>query len=181
MRVLVRLILLLTVFTQLQGATLRRVYGHGFSFLIAEPEGWIVDNESAIQIANFVMYPQGMTWRQAEVIVLGRFVEKQKSETLQKFIEGEVDHIEENCPFLEIKDSTLELAGDYKFVVKSQNCPGQRHEVVAFTELPDYFGVFILSAKRKGLIEDALPPYREMLESLQWLGRTRWRVEQLPD
>lgn len=153
-----------------------KIHGNGFSFLITEPDGWVIDVESAAQIANFVMHEQGTTWRQATVMVFGRLMEKEKNENLQSFMKLDVDQFEENCPGFEVKDVPLNIPSEPKFLAKAYNCPGARREVTAFAEVDNLFAVFILTAKKKELIDKSLPAFSQMLSSFRWLGRTSWRT-----
>ncbi len=155
---------------QLEAGRTLRIHTNTFSFLVTEPEGWIIDARSAVQIASLVMHKRGTTWREAEVVVFARFIEKAEGETLADFGKSHLDHLAERCPPLKIGDLTLKLAGKRKFLTKAYGCPEGRNEVVAFTELPGVFGVFILSSRDQSVIRSALGPFQEMLLSFRWLG-----------
>lgn len=161
----------------LQAGRALKIYGNGFAFLVTEPEGWTIDVESAAQIANLVMYESGKTWREAEVVVFVRFVDRTRNETLEEFVKLDGSEFEQTCPFYEAEEIRLELQGQpQQFVTKAYHCPGYKEQVVAFTELPGRFGVFLLSAKKKEAVSAGLEPFKELLSSFQWLGDTGWRI-----
>lgn len=155
---------------QLEAGRTLKIHTNTFSFLVTEPEGWMIDARSAIQIASLVMHKKGTTWREAEVVVFARFIEKAESETLADFGKSHLDHFAKRCPPLNIGDLTLKLTGKRKFLTKAYGCPEGRNEVVAFTELPGFFGVFILSSRNKRAISSTLGLFQAMLLSFQWLG-----------
>lgn len=161
-------VLFLMALTPVQASKTLRLYGHGFSFVVAEPEGWVVDLESAAQIANFVLSRQGVNWREAETVIFARFVQKQRDEDLERFVKQDVDHFEENCPLFEIEDVKLKIDSPLKYSVKSYNCPGARHEIVAVTEVPSHFVVWILSARHKDSVSPDLPAFQELLSAFRW-------------
>lgn len=175
-RIVPAVVVVLALGSQLQAGRTLKILGAGFSFLITEPEGWTIDIRSAAQIANLVMYKTGTTWREADVVVFARFIERAKKETLTDFVQLDINQFKENCPSSEIKDLNLKAVKHEKFLTKAYNCQGGRNKIVAFTKLPKSFGVFVLSSKNDRAVSDALLPFEQMLSSFQWLGETEGRA-----
>lgn len=164
----------------LQAGQTLRIFGNGFSFLVTEPEGWVIDVESAAQLANFVAHEKGKTWREAELVIFARFIDKAPQETLGNFVNLDVDRFEEACPFFEIRDLALQVSGAQKFQAREYTCPGYRSEVVAFTEVPGRFAVFVLSAKRREPLAAGLTPFQDLVSSFQWLDDPGWKFRRRP-
>ena len=177
----VLLLFLLLPPTALSKGNTFKVNGRGFSFSITEPEGWSVDFRSAAQIANLVMHPKHSTWREASVVVFGRFVPKQPKETLKTFVDNALEEFQNSCPFFEIRNSDLELDGPQSFATKILHCPGVRHEMVAVTEVPGFFVTFVLSADSPNGLREAQAPFQEVLSSFLWLKRNSARRSTKPE
>ena len=78
-------LLCLILVGQLEAAKTLKIYGRSFSALVTEPEGWTIDVRSAIQIANLVMHKKGTSWREAEVVVFVRFIERAADENVGNY------------------------------------------------------------------------------------------------
>lgn len=169
----------------LEGGRTLRIRGMDYSFLVTEPAGWTIDVGSAIQVANFVMHPEGTQWREADVVAFSRFFPRNRDEDLEKFLQSELAGQEVLCPQLEISDLHLDLElspetrSRPRVVAKSCACPGGKQEVVAFTKVPDYFIIFVLSARAGASVSEALPIFQQLISSFRWLGRPRSSVELL--
>ena len=176
---------LLVSIPALEGGRTLRIRGLDYSFLVTEPAGWTIDVGSAIQVANFVMHPEGTHWREADVVAFSRFFPRTQDEDLENFLQSELAGQEVLCPKLEISDLHLDLELNAetrerpRVVAKSCVCPGGKQEVVAFTEVTDYFVIFVLSARDEASVSKALPTFRQLISSFRWLGRPRSAVELL--
>ncbi len=174
---------LLVSMPALEGGRTLRIRGLDYSFLVTEPSGWTIDVGSAIQVANFVMHPEGTQWREADVVAFSRFFPRNQDEDLENFLQSELAGQEVLCPKLEISDLDLDLELNPetrerpRFVAKSCTCPGGKQEVVAFTEVTDYFVIFVLSARDEASVSQALPTFQQLISSFRWLGRPRSAVE----
>ena len=163
------LLLMLVTLAPVQAGKKLRVHGNRFFFLIAEPAGWTVDLDSAVQIAHFVAYNQGTNWREADIVIFGRLMAKKNRETLEAFVKSDVRQFEERCPFYKIEDVQLEVKSTQRYLCKAYNCPGGRHEIVAVTEVPRFFAVFVLSSRQGEIPSHALPTFEEILTSFVWV------------
>ncbi len=154
--------------TDLLGSRTLKIYGKGFSFFVTEPEGWVIDARSAAQLANFVMYTHGSDWRQADVLVFARMVEKGAGESLDDFGQLELIRLQQQCPELQVDDATLELKSTRPFLAKSCLCPGGKQEIVVFSEAPGFFAIFVLSSKSSQALAGSLTPFQELVSSFRW-------------
>ena len=185
LRACVSIACLLGCIPALEGGRTLRIRGLDYSFLVTEPAGWTIDVGSAIQVANFVMHPEGSQWREAEVVAFSRFFPRNQDEDLEKFLQSELAGQEVLCPKLEISDLRLDVdlsSGNRsrpRVVAKSCACPGGKQEVVAFTEVTGYFVIFVLSARDEASISKALPTFQQLISSFRWLGRPQSSVELL--
>ena len=179
------IVCLLVGIAALEGGRTLRIRGLDYSFLVTEPAGWTIDAGSAIQVANFVMHPEGTHWREADVVAFSRFFPRNPDEDLEKFLQSELAGQEVLCPKLEINDLQLDLELNPetrkrpRVVAKWCACPGGKQEVVAFTEVTDYFVIFVLSARDEASVSQALPTFQQLISSFHWLGRPRSAVESL--
>lgn len=158
----------LGVVTPVEGRVVQ-MYGRGFSFQVAEPAGWTLDTRAAPQIANFIFHRQGENWRRSDAFILARFVKKKKDDTLQSFIEQNLDKFVVACPSgreSEERPDGLEQVDPFR--VQIYDCPGVRKEVVATGDFDRYFVVFVLSSERVPAMDDALPALEEILSSFHW-------------
>ncbi len=154
------------------GGNVVRITSPYFSFLISEPEDWTLDLESAAQIAQFVLTPEGRNWRDSDLVIFGRFVPAGPSETMESFLKADSDQFAQGCKTGKVRDLKWDLDGAQEFQVRSYICPGTQDDVVAVTQLPRFFAVFILSAQLGGDIADGQEPFKEVLSGFRWLGRT---------
>ena len=179
------IVFLLISMPALEGGRTLRIRGLDYSFLVTEPAGWTIDVGSAVQVANFVMHPEGTHWREAAVVAFSRFFPRSQDEDLEKFLQSELAGQEVLCPKLEISDLRLDVdlnpenRSRPRVVAKSCACPGGKQEVVAFTEVTDYFVIFVLSARDEASISRALPTFQTLISSFRWLGRPGPPVELL--
>ncbi|MGH9341699.1 MAG: hypothetical protein ACRD1R_19465 [Acidobacteriota bacterium] len=163
------LAILLVMTCHLQASEWVQLSSRGFWFGFDKPEGWTIDYRSAAQIANFAIHEEGTTWRQAKAVIFARLIPRKEGETIEEFVSGDVDKFEENCPFFEIEDLSLDLKGLQKFTVKSYDCPGGRYEIVAVTGTARHFIVFVLSSARQDTAEAVLEPFKQILTSFMWM------------
>jgi len=115
------------------------------------------------------MHPAGSNWREASVVAFARFTPRSSRETLKSFVDRDAEEFQKTCPFYEIRDLDLDLKGYRKFLTREHSCPSVRDEIVAVTEVPGFFVTFVLSSDRPDSLENAVPPFREILSSFTWV------------
>jgi hypothetical protein len=163
------LLVLLISSTLLSGGNTLRFTTPSFSFLITEPEGWMVDHRSAAQVAHLVLHEKGQAWRTARLVIYARFVPNSRDESPEDFLKADEQKFLEQCPFAEISDVDMEIGGFQQYLVKSYECPGIQTEVVAVTSLSSDFALFVLSSQRGSDISAGMGPFKEVLETFRWV------------
>ena len=150
-----------------------------YSFVIEQPDGWIVDVRSVSQIANFVVHPTETHWRSAPVVIFGRFVPRSTGETLSDFVKQDEELFRAGCAGARVTDMDWEEELERTFLLKSFTCVNQRKEIVAVTEVPSYFGIFILSGKEPHAVDEAASSFQDLLDGFQWIETKReyWHPE----
>ncbi len=145
---------------------LLQLHGRGFSFEVLEPEGWLLDTESAPQIANFIFHPRGVNWRRADAVIYARFTPRRSEERLEAFLEENRRHFYATCPGgTESRAVALDTGS---FQVFRFECTGSRTELVAFAEFPGYFVIFALTGRDAQSIAPGEVPLRGILRSFRW-------------
>lgn len=150
-----------------------------YSFVIEQPDGWIVDVQSVSQIANFVVHPAETDWRSAPVVIFGRFVPRSASETLSDFVKQDEERFRAGCTGARVRDLDWKADLERTFLLKSFTCVNQRKEIVAVTEVPSYFGIFILSGQEALAVDAAAGSLQVLLAGFQWIETKReyWNPE----
>ncbi len=169
----------LVLIPQVGAGTSLRFNSPLYSFVIEQPDGWIVDVQSVAQIANFVVHPAESTWRSASVVIFGRFVPRSASETLSEFVKQDEERFRASCTGARVGDVDWKADLDRTFLLKSFTCVNQRKEIVAVTELPSYFGIFILSGQKALAVDEAASSFQVLLAGFQWIQTKReyWHPE----
>lgn len=162
------------------GGSIVRLSGRHFTVLLTEPEGWKLDTQSASQLAHFVIYPKGTTWRRAEAVIFGRFVPRGEEESAEDFVLDEEGRFQLDCPGLEIRKRKLDMESPYPILVNSFHCHGSRNELVAVVTVPSYFVVLLLGSSREETLEAYRPIFKEVVEGLRWLPRDEPPTIRLP-
>ncbi|GAB4220108.1 MAG: hypothetical protein Kow001_00480 [Acidobacteriota bacterium] len=145
---------------------LLQLHGRGFSFEVLEPEGWVLDTESAPQIANFIFHPRGVNWRRADAVIYARFTPRRLGEPLDSFLEENRRNFYSTCPGG--ADSRVEALEAAPFQVFRFDCTGSRTELVAFAEFPGYFVIFALAGRDAAAVAPGESTLRAILQSFRW-------------
>ncbi len=162
------------------GGNTVRLNGRYFTVLLTEPDGWMLDTRSAAQLAHFVIYPRGKTWRHADAVIFGRFVPREENETAEDFLRDEEDRFQLDCPGVEIRKRELDVESPYPLVVNSFHCHSSRSELVAVVTVPQSFVVFLLGANQEKTLDAHFAVFKEVVEGLRWLPRMDPPRIQLP-
>ncbi len=144
-----------------------------YSFVIEQPDGWVVEVESVSQIANFVLHPAETHWRSAPVVIFGRFVPRAAGETLADFVKQDEQRFREGCTGARVTDVDWKADLERTFLLKSLTCVNRRKEIVAVTEVPSYFGVFILSGQQPREVDEASGSFQVLLGGFEWIETKR--------
>ena len=159
--------LLLAALAYGQSDQIRRYRGNGFTFQLIEPQGWVIDPRFP-QIAQFVMYERGQSWRNADSVVYVSLVPRESDETLEDFVEDSVQNFKDSCPLFDVSELDLKLKGRHRFMSKAYECTGTRYELASVTAVDQFFVLFVLSARDPLWLEKGREPYKRVLSSFAW-------------
>ena len=149
------------------GSTLR-FSSPSFSFEIFQPVDWVIDTQSAAQIAHFVMHPKEANWRQSRAVVYGRFVARSSGETKEDFVREDEKKFGSQCVSGDIRTPTLGDELGSRYLLRAYDC-GSQHQLVAVARVPRYFAVFVLATQHPGDLKANLDPFRRMLYGFKWI------------
>jgi hypothetical protein len=149
------------------------VYGKDLAFFITAPGGWVLDNESGVrQGLHAVFYPEGSSWQESKAVMYANAAPKGGADTLEKFIEGDVEKFRENSPALSVTDDApLPVDGKERVLVRrfsGGNPPN--FEAVAYVEEEKSVVMIVLSARTRKDFDDALPAFRRLVSSYRFLA-----------
>ncbi len=151
------------------------VVGNGVIFALAEPSGWKMDTNSA-QNNNLpvVYYPSGQAWKSAPAVMYVNSSINDCHTSLEEFISNDLTQFKSNSPNIVIRDGMKMTVDGRKVITKLFS--GDRYgnsEAVAYVDNPD--GAFIsitLTSRTQPLFENALPVFKELVSSLQFVGNS---------
>ena len=138
-----------------------------------------MDVQSVSQIANFVVHPAETHWRSAPAVIFGRFVPRSTGETLSDFVKQDEERFRAGCNGARVKDVDWKADSERTFLLKDFTCVNQRKEIVAVTEVPSYFGIFILSGQEAQAVDAAAGSFQVLLAGFQWIETKKeyWHPE----
>lgn len=155
--------------------------GRDFILGILEPDGWIAEVSDVTQIAHFVLHPAEQTWRDADSVIYVRLVPRSDEESVDGFVEQNMENLRESCPLIDFQDYQFDVHGSRDFTTKGYDCPGHRYEVASVTAVPGYFALLALSSRTDAELKQNLPVFKEVLKSFYWQQRERIPKMQKPE
>ena len=140
--------------------------GRNFAIQLVEPEGWILDTTAAVQLANFILYPNGEDWRSAPSLISVRLEPRRSNQTVEDYVKIISQAFEENCPFGEYAARESDI--DSRFKLFDFNCPKRQQEILAITSVPEFFVNISLSSQRPEILKEHFSALQTVLESFEW-------------
>jgi hypothetical protein len=87
--------------------------GPGFAFILAAPDGWILDDKSGEKEGlPAVFYKRGDTWSRARVVMYANPVRKSKGETVASIIAADVRRFRERNPGIAVEEGPPAAVAD---------------------------------------------------------------------
>jgi hypothetical protein len=148
------------------------VYADGIAFSIAAPTGWVLDNHSGVQQGlPAVLYPEGSSWKDAATVMYPNAARRTADRKLTAFIAEDLDRYRAAAPDLRVE--TLEpqaLRDGRKAEIRKLTEKSLGNvEAVAYLEEPGHFILLVLSTRSEDDFAKALPAFRELLGSYEYL------------
>ncbi|MBV9924096.1 MAG: hypothetical protein JOZ96_03580 [Acidobacteria bacterium] len=149
------------------------VYGKDHAFAIKAPDGWVLDNQSGVPNGlHAVFYPEGSSWKESKAVMYANGAGKADDDTLEKFVERDVDGFRKHSPGLKVADDEAPpLNGKEKVLVKRFS--GDRagsHEAVAYVEESKVVVIIVLHARTQKDFDDALPAFRKLVSTYRFIS-----------
>lgn len=149
------------------------VYGKDHAFMISAPKGWILDNSSGVSQGLYaVFYPVGGSWKHSPAVMYANTASRkvEGNETREKLIKYDVSQFKKNNPDAIIGELPPVTTKDNKqAIIKTFSYP--QYEAVAYIEEETITALLVLTARTKDQYKDALPAFREMVQSYIFLTK----------
>jgi len=143
--------------------------GRQFSFVLKEPNGWIMDSETVkAEGVQAVLYPHGSSWKDAVAVMYARVIYKNEEQnTVDKVISNDV------TDFLKLsKESTVSDSPPLKTRDKQKgiskvfyDAANKNYEMVTFIDASKVVVILALSSRQKAEYEKALPAFKALVGS----------------
>jgi len=146
-------------------------YGPGFSFILAAPEGWVLDDVSGRkQGLSAVFYKRGDSWSRAKVVMYANPVRKSKGETVGRIIADDVLSFRERSPEAVVEDGpAVAASGGRMLPVKVfRGTKEGDDEVVAYADESSCVVMIVLSGTADR-VRDARASFAALLKTYTFL------------
>jgi len=142
------------------------VYGSEIGISVSAPDGWTFDAKSGVpQGLHGVMYPDGSSWSKSSEIMYVNMGKMQEGETLDKFIEADIDSFLINSPNLKIEKLTpIQISGKEK--AETRLFIGDKwgnYEQIAYAQHKGSVAIYVLSCKTKEGYQKSQAAFQEMV------------------
>ena len=151
------------------------IYSDHGGFMISVPKGWVLDRATGQKMGTCcVLYPQGSSWDQAESVIYPNIAEKQPGQSLHELMASDLDGCRQRFPKMNVVEARDLPAGDGQqakvriFYGVNQGS----YELVAYVDEPQVVALLVLSSRSKEALGEALPAFREVLKSYQYMDMT---------
>jgi hypothetical protein len=154
----------------------RIIEGDDHLFLVAAPEGWVLDDTSGMgSRIRCVFYPKGQKWSTAATVMyvnpLHGYSARQR--TMLTLIAEDEKAFKKRSPRGRITEGgTLPTGATNKLarVRYFAEDGGAPHEAVAYVPEKELIMLVVLSARSAQSFQQSLPAYRELVQSYAWVG-----------
>jgi hypothetical protein len=150
------------------------VYTENLVFSLSAPEGWVLDNHSAVQQGlPAVLYPRGSSWKDAAAVMYPTSARKRASEhPVRDVIEETLAQHRAASPELRVEALDPFSTGDARTAeVRKLSGESQGNvEAIAFIEEADRVVLLVLSTRSEADFAAALPAFRQLVRSYSYLS-----------
>ncbi len=149
------------------------VYGHGHSFWIRAPKGWVLDNESGTDMGlHAVFYPEGSSWAQSiAVMYVNTAAKTNESVTINQIISYDIENFKSKSPNLKVVDKKSIILPDKKKVIVN-HFSGDSHgnyEAIGYLDESKVVVMFVLTSRNEKEFNKSLKAFEELVKSYEWL------------
>lgn len=151
------------------------LYGDDHCFGLVPPQGWVIDDSSGLgSKIRVVLYPKGQKWSTAGTVMYVNPIHQARDEhkSLQQMIDQDVQGFLKQSPRgkVTIAPQVKTRAGKLAEVRLFAREGGDPQEAVAYVMEEDLAMLLVLSSREVGGIKGALPAFREMVASYQFVA-----------
>ena len=143
--------------------------GQGYSFILKEPNGWVIDGPAArSQGLGAVLYREGSSWKGAAVVMYARVIYKDETQpTVEKVISDDVSDFLKQSRESKVSESVALATRDRKkaFVKDFYDAANKNYESVAFIDEAKVVVILALSSRDKDEFEKSLPAFQQLVGS----------------
>ncbi len=143
--------------------------GRHFSFVLKEPNGWIMDSATAeAQGLQAVLYPHGSSWKNAVAVMYARVIYKDEDQSsIDKVISNDVaDFLKFNKESTVSDSPPLATRHNGKTISKDfYDAANKNYETVTFIDESKVVVILALSSQQKAEYEKALPAFKALVGS----------------
>ena len=155
--------------------TLELVYGDDHVFGIVVPKGWVLDDTSGLgSRIRVVLYPKGQTWAKAPTVMYANPIHmpEHKHVSFETLIARDVAEFRKANPKGTVitAPQVTSAKGQRAQVRYFSPTGGKPLEAVAYFEQETLVQMIVLQARDAKGFADALPAYREMVGTYQFVG-----------
>jgi hypothetical protein len=143
------------------------LYGPGYAFVLAAPEGWVLDDVSGRKEGlPAVIYKRGDSWSRATTVMYASPVRKSKGETVASIIAADVRRFREGNPGIVVEDGPpAAVTGGRMLPVKVfRGTKAGDSEVVVYADQSSCVVMIVLSGTADG-VRDARASFAALLQT----------------
>ncbi len=147
------------------------IYGPNYSYSLAAPEGWLLDNQTGKQQGLLaVFYKEGDNLQTSDVVMYSNTISKSATKPdLSAVIDYDLKGFKNAYPDLEISDApdlaTMDISGAKAKVKYEFNEPMTRYQAVAYIDTPNTVVLIVLDAKNKIAFDSNVASFEKLVNS----------------
>jgi hypothetical protein len=147
------------------------VYGPNHVFLIAAPQGWILDNEAGVkQGLQAVFYPKGSSWEKGPVVMYANTAEKYQGQaSVRELLEYDLAKMKKTDPDIVVSEAGALPTKGESATVRRFIYPSGRREAVAYIDGPKVMTLLVLSADTQDQFDRAWLSFKKLVASYQFV------------
>ena len=146
------------------------IYGSDIAFVLTAPEGWILDNTSAVNQGFFaVFYREGEAWKDAETVMYANIASYQNTPdtTLDLLISYDIGNFKNRYPDIDITDTQdIKIRANLNAKVKYLSGKSYgNYEAMAYIDETKAGVIIVLSSRTKEGFDKSLIAFENLVKS----------------
>ena len=145
------------------------LYGDKHVFFVKAPEGWVLDNSSAVeQGLHAVFYPKGGSWEKSPTVMYARGMEIDTTSTLEDFIKSDIENFKKDFPGMKIDELDSILIKEKERVAKVFKFSGggyQHTDAIAYIKEKENVSMIVITTKIPKELDTYYSKFIELVQS----------------